>query len=50
MFALLMEPYARLLKLWVATPIGVAKCNFGAAKEIGLTSQIQNFLQTLQEI
>ena len=29
-----------LLKLWVAGPNGVLKCNFGVAKQIGLTSQI----------
>jgi len=31
---------AVLLKLWVAASNGVAKCNFGAAKPIGLTNQI----------
>jgi len=29
-----------LLKLWVATPFGVAKYNFGNAKQVGLTNQI----------
>jgi len=29
-----------LLKLWVTTPFGVAKYNFGVAKQIGLTNQI----------
>jgi len=27
-----------LLKLWLATPLGVAKCNFGFAEQIGLTN------------
>jgi len=39
---------AGLLKLWVATPFGVAKCNFGFAKQIWLTKQIQKFLWTWQ--
>jgi len=30
----------RLLKLWVVAPNGVAKCNFGVAKPIGLTNHI----------
>jgi len=34
---------SRLLKLWVATPFGVAKCNFRVAKQIGLANQIQKF-------
>jgi len=29
-----------LLKLWVATPFGVAKYKFGVAKQIGLTNQM----------
>jgi len=31
---------AGLVKLWVATPFAVVKCNFGVAKEIGVRSQI----------
>jgi len=31
---------AGLLKLWVVAPNGVAKCNFGVAKPIGLTNQV----------
>jgi len=31
---------AGLLKLWVAPLFGVAKCNFGVAKKIGLANQI----------
>jgi len=42
--------YDRASQTMVATPNGVAICNFGIAKEIGLTNQIQRFLQTLQEI
>jgi len=33
-----------LLKLGVAIPFGVAKCNFGVAKQSGLTNQIEKFL------
>jgi len=35
-----------LLKLWVPIPFGAAKYNFGVAKQIGLTKQIQMFLLT----
>jgi len=28
------------LNLWVATPFGVTKCNFGVAKQISLTSEM----------
>ena len=34
---------AGLLKLWVTAPNGVAKCNFGVAKPIGLTNQIKHY-------
>jgi len=35
---------AGLLKLWVETSFETVKCNFGVAKQTGLTNQIQKFL------